>query len=469
MVESRRCGERGLAILVRVLLILVSFAVFSGPVEAQSKSPEIVFWESVRNTGDPAELEAYLKAFPNGKFAPLARIRLNRLKTDPGPKTEVGTKPDKDAEPTFRRTAERDDKVTVPDLVERAGKGDAQSLFRLGTLYLDGNGVPKSEKRAIAYFCLARDFGSRAAVDRLTEKAKSMGPILDLPKDSPFADFFKEYLAKRSEERTAVDLTRAVTALCRSVDAAGLAIGEKPRAWLGVRIQRVSEEIARSMGLAEESGALVLAITSGSPAEKAGLRSGDVILKWEGIEVPNERALPYLVSATPIGKRANALIFRAGKMISLAVTVERLPARFSSVVSPDTTTASEGNIAKMGGVTVLALTERSRAAHGITDNRNGLLIAKIAPGSDAAKKGLRIGDVISEVATVRMTTPEQFVTKVEALRREGRTTALLLILDSSGKKRFVAMPISEADLRLGKPVPDPDPGLKELEELDKLE
>src|SRR5690606_17022988 len=100
--------------------------------------------------------------------------------------------------------------------------------------------------------------------------------------------------------------------------------GETRRGWLGVRIQTVSEEIASSVGVAENTGALVAAVTPESPADEAGIESGDVIVKFDGKDIVGMRTLPRIVAQTPIGKTVQVEVLRQGERKTFSVVVGRL-------------------------------------------------------------------------------------------------------------------------------------------------
>ena len=100
--------------------------------------------------------------------------------------------------------------------------------------------------------------------------------------------------------------------------------GSVTRGWLGVSIQQLTSELARSLGLSEARGALVAVVTSSGPAEKGGIKRGDVIVSYDGKKIEDSAALPALVAATPVGKTVPVEVVRTGKNKTLAVTVSRL-------------------------------------------------------------------------------------------------------------------------------------------------
>ena len=124
--------------------------------------------------------------------------------------------------------------------------------------------------------------------------------------------------------------------------------GETRRGWLGVRIQQVSDEIAESLGMDNAKGALVAGVTEGGPAEDAGLLPGDVVLKFDGKDVPEMRDLPRIVADTSVGKAVDVVVLRKGEELTIKVTLGRLEEGeklMASRVSPErpAPTPSPGN------------------------------------------------------------------------------------------------------------------------------
>ena len=100
--------------------------------------------------------------------------------------------------------------------------------------------------------------------------------------------------------------------------------GSVTRGWLGVSIQQLTPELAQSFGVSEARGALVADVTSSGPAEKGGMKRGDVIVSYDGKKIEDSAALPALVAATPVGKTVPVEVVRTGKSKTLTVTVSRL-------------------------------------------------------------------------------------------------------------------------------------------------
>jgi serine protease Do len=231
--------------------------------------------------------------------------------------------------------------------------------------------------------------------------------------------------------------------------------GETRRGWLGVHVQNVTGEIAKSMGLQEPVGALVASVAPGSPAEAAGLKPSDVILKFDGQAVETMRSLPKAVASAPIGKSVDIEVQRGGEVIHLTATVGRLPeeAEEAEAESESTTEAEPGPEGgepeeeapaheELLGLSIAPLTEELRSQFRIGKSVEGVVITDVEENSPAAQKDVKPGDVIVEVTQERVTDPEEVVARVAAVKKSGRKSVLLLISNSKGGLRFVAVPVA---------------------------
>ncbi len=163
--------------------------------------------------------------------------------------------------------------------------------------------------------------------------------------------------------------------------------GKVIRGWLGVTIQEVTQDLAQYFGMKEPHGALVTKVFPNSPAEKAGLKRGDVIIEYDGKKVEGIHDLPRMVAETPVGKEVDIVVLRAGKKITLKVKIGKM-----GQAGP---VSEEEKIDKIG-LYVVNLTDEIRAKYGISD-KEGVLVYKVKPGSIADKAGIREGDIIKSM------------------------------------------------------------------------
>jgi serine protease Do len=214
--------------------------------------------------------------------------------------------------------------------------------------------------------------------------------------------------------------------------------GEVKRGWLGVHIQQVTDEIADSLGLEKARGALVADVIKDGPAEKAKIKAGDVILRFDGKKVREMRALPKIVADTVVGKPVEVVVWRNGARKNLEVTVGVLDdAAEVAARKPKDKKGLTQDLDDLG-MTLMALTKDSREHYKLSKEAKGVLISKVADDGVAAEKGVRPGDLIVEVSQDEVSTPEQVVDKVNAANKEERKTVLFLIEGQNGL-RFVAL------------------------------
>ena len=164
--------------------------------------------------------------------------------------------------------------------------------------------------------------------------------------------------------------------------------GKVTRGWLGVAIQRVTPEIAESLGLDKSSGALVSNVFEGSPAEEAGIQTGDVIVEYNGNKIDESNQLPLLVARTEVGESVKATVVRDKKPIPITVKVGELKEEEIVASGPK----EEGQL----GLTVQNITPQIAESLGLK-RASGVVITSVQPQSAGAEAGLRRGDVILEV------------------------------------------------------------------------
>ncbi|HEY5541654.1 MAG TPA: DegQ family serine endoprotease, partial [Candidatus Binatia bacterium] len=191
--------------------------------------------------------------------------------------------------------------------------------------------------------------------------------------------------------------------------------GKVTRGFLGVLIQKVTPEIADSLGMDKGYGALVANVTKDGPADKAGVKVGDVIVEFDGKEVKDSSDLPIIVARTPVDKRARMKVLRDKKEISLTVSVGELKDEEVVASAPE-----KGEL----GLTVQRLTPQMAESLGL-DRTEGVVVTTVEPGSAAEEAGIRRGDVIMEVDRKAIRNLDEYKKAVAGIRK-GRGVLFLV-------------------------------------------
>jgi len=216
--------------------------------------------------------------------------------------------------------------------------------------------------------------------------------------------------------------------------------GETRRGWLGVRIQQVTDDLAEALGLDRARGALVASVAPDGPAAEAGIKTGDVVLRFDGREVAEMRDLPRMVAGTPVGKAVRVVVFRDGKTQTLRVSLGRLEGQDTPKAEAERGPESEGRTLSTLGLSVARLSPRRREAFDIDPNVDGVLVIEVDPAGPAAAKGIKAGDVIVEAGQTPVDTPDQIAEAIEQTREKGRTS-LLFLVQRGADLSFVPLPI----------------------------
>src|SRR3984885_5719649 len=218
--------------------------------------------------------------------------------------------------------------------------------------------------------------------------------------------------------------------------------GETHRGWLGVRIQPVDDGIPESLQIGTAPGALVAGIDENGPAKPAGLLAGDVIIKFDGKDIKESRDLPRLVASMPVGKQVEVVIMRKGQELTKTVTLGRLEDGEKQMAKAESTTTppeTESTSAKALGLALAPLGDDARKQFKLKDTVKGVVVSAVEPNSAAAEKGLRAGDVIEEVDQHTVEKPSDVAKAIDALKRQGKKTVLLLVANAAGEVRFVGL------------------------------
>ena len=205
--------------------------------------------------------------------------------------------------------------------------------------------------------------------------------------------------------------------------------GSVVRGWLGVMIQPVTPELAAQFKMERPIGALVGEVTPGSPADKAGIKPGDVIVEFNGKEISQVSMLPHLVAETPVGSKAEITLFRKGALKKLPIVIAKLNEEQAAAAEP------AESLNKRLGLGVQDLTPELAAALGITD-KHGVLITAVEPDSPAAEAGLRKGDLILEFNQKPVRDTKSFLNEIRGIKEKSTVS---FFIKRDGRTRFFGL------------------------------
>jgi serine protease Do len=209
--------------------------------------------------------------------------------------------------------------------------------------------------------------------------------------------------------------------------------GKVTRGWLGVMIQQVTSDLAENFGLDRPIGALIGQVIADSPAEKAGLKAGDVIIEYNGKEVSQMSMLPAMVTSTSVGEKAKLVMIRDGKKQNITVEIGKLEDEEVVVADAETGTS------KKLGLTVQELTPKLAESLRIEETQ-GLIVSDITPGSAAAEVGILRGDIILEINREKVENVAQYKKALQAAQEK---KSILLLIKRGQNTRFVVIDFKE--------------------------
>ena len=210
--------------------------------------------------------------------------------------------------------------------------------------------------------------------------------------------------------------------------------GKVTRGWLGVTIQEITPELSQKFGLKTAKGALIGDVAKGSPAEKSGLKRGDIILEFNGKKVTDVGNLRNMVAQSKVGEQIPLTIIRSGKEYALNVTTTELP--------KDVTEAAPGSVPEdtaidgLAGLNVIELTREISRQLGLPKDEKGVVVVRVDPGSSVEDAGLRKGDVIQEVDRKKIAGLDDYA-RIMADVHSGST--VLMFINRGGKKFYVTI------------------------------
>jgi len=211
--------------------------------------------------------------------------------------------------------------------------------------------------------------------------------------------------------------------------------GEVVRGYLGVTIQNVDQDLAKSFDLPDTNGALVSSVGKDTPAEKAGLQDGDFIVAVGGKPVKNVNDLRNCVAAIEPGARTKLALYRGGTKRTVEVKIGQQPADFASAFSEGAPGTRGGEAAGRFGLKVATMSDQYAEKFGLDGDLEGVVILEVDPGSDAAEKSLQAGQLITHVHGKKVTSADEFS---RALASKGHKAGVRIrVQDRRGGTRFV--------------------------------
>jgi serine protease Do len=207
--------------------------------------------------------------------------------------------------------------------------------------------------------------------------------------------------------------------------------GKVSRSWLGVMIQNIKQDLKAKLGLGTDEGALVSDVVPGGPAEKAGIKRGDVILQFDGKAIKSSRDLPFIVASTPIGKTVAVEVMRNSQRMNLQVKTEEL--------KEDGAAAPPGEARPNLGMEVQPITPEMAKNYGLSRS-SGVIIVKVESGSPAEEAGLAAGDIVVELDKKPVPDVATWNSLLAGVK-EGET--ILFLIDRGGTTLFVTLNVKK--------------------------
>ncbi len=214
--------------------------------------------------------------------------------------------------------------------------------------------------------------------------------------------------------------------------------GETKRGWLGVRIQDVTKEIAEVEKLDEPRGALVASVAPNSPSEKAGVKSGDIILEFNGEKINQMKELPIIVARTEVGKKVKVKIWRNKKEIIKTITLGRLETSEDFKISEKKEELPKETLIENLKIKVRKLSDQDIKTRNLPNQTNGLVITSIEKNSPLTGS-IEVNSIILEAQKKKIRNVEDLNQALKQVLNSNQKTILLVIYNSQNQKRYIGV------------------------------
>ena len=209
--------------------------------------------------------------------------------------------------------------------------------------------------------------------------------------------------------------------------------GKTQRGWLGVRIQEVTPDIAKSLGLKNEEGVLISMVNPGEPAEKGGLKAGDVILEFNGKKIKDVKSLQRTVADSAVESKASVRVWRDKKLKKFTVKLGELE-KFNETAKNESieedVQTDEVELDKIG-IRLAGLNSDTRSKYNIPKNVTGVVVTAVKRDSFAQKAGLNVGTVIMQISQKNIKRPSEAKKILQKFSDDSAESVLLQVFESN--------------------------------------
>jgi serine protease Do len=214
--------------------------------------------------------------------------------------------------------------------------------------------------------------------------------------------------------------------------------GKTPqRGWLGVTIQQVSDTQAKALGLSEATGALVASVGQGAPADKGGVKQGDVILQVNGQKVEDNNDLLKKIAGLSPGDKAALVLWRNGEKVTRTITLGERNEKSMAAMAPNH--MDQGEASTVLGMALKPLSDQEAQALGL-EKTQGLLVVDVDPNTPAGEEGIRQGDVVLQANQQDVNSVADLNSVIKSAEKRG---AVMLLVKRQGRSSFVALPLDD--------------------------